>query len=82
LPARPEGKGNPAIGAADLTSVVLLHGADEPALIETIGKGRIDTMPAQKELPGEAKVHMLAAYVWSMSNAPGTAGAAGKTGAK
>ena len=78
----PEGKGNPAIGAADLTSVVLLHGADEPALIETIGKGRIDTMPAQKELLGEAKVHMLAAYVWSLSNAPGTAAPPAKTGAK
>ena len=78
----PEGKGNPAIGAEDLTSVVLLHGAGEPALIETIGKGRIDTMPAQKELLGEAKVHLLAAYVWSLSNSPGTAAPPAKTGAK
>lgn len=78
----PEGKGNPAIGAEDLTSVVLLHGADEPALIETISKGRIDTMPAQKELLGEAKVHILAAYVWSLSNSPGTAAPPAKTGAK
>jgi cytochrome c oxidase cbb3-type subunit III len=78
----PEGKGNPAIGAEDLTSVVLLHGADEPALIETIGKGRIDTMPAQKELLGEAKVHILAAYVWSLSNSPAAAAAPAKTGTK
>jgi len=77
-----EGKGNPAIGAEDLTSVVLLHGADEPALIETISKGRIDTMPAQKELLGEAKVHILAAYVWSLSNSPGSAAPPAKTGAK
>ena len=71
----PEGKGNPAIGAEDLTSVVLLHGADEPTLMETISKGRIDTMPAQKELLGEAKVHILTAYVWSLSNKPGAAAA-------
>jgi len=78
----PEAKGNPAIGAENLNLVVLLHGADEPALIETIGKGRIDTMPAQKELLGEAKVHILAAYVWSLSNKPGAAGPPAKTGAK
>ena len=78
----PEAKGNPAIGAENLTSVVLLHGADEPALIETISKGRIDTMPAQKELLGEAKLHILAAYVWSLSNKPGAAAPAAKPGAK
>lgn len=77
-----EGKGNPAIGAEDLTSVVLLHGADEPALIETIGKGRIDSMPGQKELLGEAKVHILAAYVWSLSNTPAAPVSATKPGAK
>ncbi len=78
----PDGKGNPAIGAEDLTNKLLLHGADEPALIETIGKGRIDTMPAQKELLGEAKVHILAAYVWSLSNSPGAAAPPAKSGAK
>lgn len=78
----PEGKGNPAIGAENLTTLSLLHGADEPALIETISKGRIDTMPAQKELLGEAKVHILAAYVWSLSNAAGAAAPPAKTGAK
>ena len=77
-----DGKGNLAIGAENLTIKGLLHGADEPALIETIGKGRIDIMPAQKELLGEAKVHILAAYVWSLSNAPGAAVPPGKTGAK
>ena len=78
----PEGKGNPAIGAENLTVKVLLHGADEPALIETIGKGRIDTMPAHKELLGEAKVHILAAYVWSLSNSPAAAPPPAKAGAK
>jgi cytochrome c oxidase cbb3-type subunit 3 len=77
-----EGKGNPAIGAENLTSVVLLHGADEPALIETIGKGRTDTMPAQKELLGAARVHILAGYVWSLSNAPRGTAPPAKSGAK
>lgn len=72
----PEAKGNPAIGAENLTVLVLLHGANEPALIETISKGHIDVMPAQKELLGEAKVHILTAYVWGLSNKPGAAAAA------
>ena len=69
----PEGKGNPALGAEDLTKVTLLYGADEPALIESIGKGRMSTMPAQKELLGDAKVHILTAYVWGISNSTGAA---------
>jgi len=78
----PEAKGNPAIGAEDLTKYTLLYGADEPSLIETIGKGRMSTMPAQKELLGDAKVHILAAYVWSVSNPAVTGAAPAKTGAK
>ncbi len=74
----PEGKGNPAIGAENLTKPDVLHGADEPSLIETISKGRTSVMPAQKEALGEAKVHILAAYVWSLSNSP--AAPPGKTG--
>lgn len=78
----PEGKGNPAIGSANLTKVNLLWGADEPALMETISKGRIDVMPAQKELLGEARVHILAAYVWSLSNSPSAGAPAVKAGDK
>lgn len=70
-----DAKGNPAIGAENLNTTVLLHGSDEPTLIETISKGRIDVMPAHKELLGEAKVHILAAYVWSLSNKPAAAAA-------
>jgi cytochrome c oxidase cbb3-type subunit 3 len=78
----PEAKGNPAIGSENLTIKTLLHGSDEPALIETISKGRIDVMPAQKELLGEAKVHILTAYVWSLSNKPGVAAAPAANPAK
>ncbi len=78
----PEAKGNPAIGAENLTKVALLYGADEPSLIETISKGRMSTMPAQKELLGEAKVHILAAYVWGLSNSAGTAAPPAKPSAQ
>ena len=36
--------------------------------METIRKGRTNTMPAFGEFLGEEKVHVLAAYVWSLSN--------------
>ena len=78
----PEGKGNPAIGAENLTKLSLLYGADEPSLIETISKGRMSIMPAQKELLGEAKVHILAAYVWGLSNSADAATAPAKTSAQ
>jgi len=73
----PEGKGNPAIGAENLTKYTLLYGADEPALIETISKGRMSTMPAQEKLLGPAKVRILAAYVWGISKPVGGAPAKG-----
>ena len=40
--------------------------------METIRKGRTNTMPAFGEFLGEEKVHVLAAYVWSLSNEPGS----------
>jgi cytochrome c oxidase cbb3-type subunit 3 len=74
----PEGKGNPQLGAPNLTDKVWLYGAGEPTIIETITKGRNNQMPAHKELLGEAKVHLLAAYVWSLSSPSGGAAPPGK----
>ena len=70
----PDGKGNQQIGAPNLTDQIWLHGSSEASIIETIGKGRNRVMPAHKEFLGEAKVHILAAYVYSLSN-PQPAGA-------
>jgi cytochrome c oxidase cbb3-type subunit 3 len=66
-----DGKGNPALGAPNLTDKVWLHGSGEAAIIDTIAKGRNSQMPAWKEFLGEQKAHVLAAYVWSLSNKPG-----------
>lgn len=72
----PDGKGNPALGAPNLTDAVWLYGGGESAIVETITKGRNGRMPAHKEFLGDAKVHLLAAYVWGMSNSGKPAGAA------
>ena len=66
-----EGKGNIAMGAPNLTDKVWLHGSGEENIIATIGKGRTDRMPAHKDLLSPAKIHLLTAYVYSLSHAPG-----------
>jgi len=63
----PEGKGNPAMGAPNLTDKTWLHGAGEPVIVETILKGRMNQMPAHKEILTPAKIHLLTAYVLSLS---------------
>jgi cytochrome c oxidase cbb3-type subunit 3 len=60
--------GNPALGAPNLTDKVWLYGGSADTVMETIRKGRDNTMPAFGEFLGEAKVHVLAAYVWGLSN--------------
>lgn len=63
----PAGTGMQALGAPDLTDKVWLYGGSEAAITETISKGRNGVMPAWKDFLGEAKVHLLAAYVYGLS---------------
>jgi len=63
----PEGKGNPALGAPDLTDQTWLYGAGEPVIIETIVKGRNNQMPAHKNILTAEKIHLLTGYVYSLS---------------
>jgi cytochrome c oxidase cbb3-type subunit 3 len=60
--------GNPALGAPNLTDKVWLYGGSAETVMETIRKGRNNTMPAWGEFLGEGKSHVLAAYVWGLSN--------------
>ena len=62
-----DGKGNPALGAPNLTDRIWLHGSGEAAISETIAKGRTNQMPAHKGVLSEAKIRLLAAYVLSLS---------------
>lgn len=63
----PEGKGMEALGAPNLTDRVWLYGSSEATIVETVTKGRQNKMPAWKEFLGDGKVHVLAAYVYSLS---------------
>lgn len=63
-----DAKGNQQLGAPNLTDGVWLYGSSEAAITETILKGRNNQMPAHKDLLTEAKIHILTAYVYSLSN--------------
>jgi len=61
-----DGKGNQALGAPNPTDRIWLHGSGD-AILETITKGRASRMPAHKDLLSPAKIHLLTAYVYSLS---------------
>lgn len=67
----PEGKGNPAMGAPNLTDNIWLYGGGETTLVETISNGRNGVMPAWGEFLGAEKVHLVAGYVYSLSHPDG-----------
>ncbi|MGB3429473.1 MAG: cytochrome-c oxidase, cbb3-type subunit III, partial [Burkholderiaceae bacterium] len=80
----PEAKGNQALGSPNLTDKTWLYGGTVDAIVQTITNGRGSStlapgqsaMPAWKDVLGDAQVHLLAAYVWSLSNKPGATPAA------
>lgn len=63
-----DGKGNPAVGAPDLTDQDWLFGGTRADVTETVTHGRSGVMPAWKNILGEDKVQLVASYVWSLSN--------------
>ncbi|HZY20241.1 MAG TPA: cytochrome-c oxidase, cbb3-type subunit III [Ramlibacter sp.] len=65
-----DGKGNQAIGAPNLTDDVWLHGWGEQAIINIVNNGRTNVMPAQDGKLTDAQIHVLASYVWGLSNKP------------
>jgi cytochrome c oxidase cbb3-type subunit 3 len=62
-----DGKGNPALGAPNLTDAIWLHGSGEASILEQITKGRQNQMPAHKDILSPEKIHLLTAYVYSLS---------------
>ena len=64
----PDGTGNQALGAPDLTNNIWLYGGSPRSIKESIAKGRAGNMPAHSEFLGKAKSHILAAYVYSLSH--------------
>jgi cytochrome c oxidase cbb3-type subunit III len=64
----PDGKGNQALGAPNLTDDVWLFGNDAATISEGLNKGRNSKMPAWADILGEQKAHVVAAYVYSLSH--------------
>jgi cytochrome c oxidase cbb3-type subunit 3 len=67
----PDGTGNQALGAPNLTNDVWLYRQPGQSLADsvrqTLRNGRNGHMPAQAAYIGEDKVHLVAAYVYSLS---------------
>ncbi|AIR91432.1 cytochrome-c oxidase, cbb3-type subunit III [Pseudomonas cremoricolorata] len=64
-----QGKGTPMMGAPDLTRPeAFIYGSSFAQLQQTIRYGRKGEMPAQAQLQGDDRVHLLAAYVYSLSH--------------
>ena len=63
-----DGKGMQALGAPNLTDKTWLYGSSEARIAETVVGGRQNQMPAWKEFLGDAKIHLLSAYVLNLSS--------------
>jgi cytochrome c oxidase cbb3-type subunit 3 len=61
-----DGHGNQALGAPNLADNIWLHGGTQKRIQETVANGRTSVMPAHAEFLGEAKVHLLATYVFGL----------------
>ncbi|MDJ0906493.1 MAG: cytochrome-c oxidase, cbb3-type subunit III [Woeseiaceae bacterium] len=63
----PDGTGNQAVGAPNLTDDIWLYGSDADTIRTAIEQGRNGQMPAHGEFLGENRTRILAAYVKSLS---------------
>lgn len=62
-----DGKGNQLLGAPNLTDKIWLYGGSHAAIADTINHGRNGQMPSFESALGEERVHILAAYIYSLS---------------
>ena len=63
-----DAKGTQAMGAPNLTDGTWLYGSTYDQIKETVMYGRQNQMPAQAGRLSEDQIHILAAYVYSLSN--------------
>ena len=70
----PEGKGNMALGAPNLTDKIWLYGWGEKNIIEMVTNGKTNVMPAQGRLLTQEQIHVLGGYVLNLSKATRVAG--------
>lgn len=62
------GKGNPALGAPDLTNNVWLYGGSAEEIAYTVRNGRNGRMPSFEGVLSSDKIHVLSGYVTSLGN--------------
>jgi cytochrome c oxidase cbb3-type subunit 3 len=62
-----DGTGNQLLGAPNLIDNVWLYGGSPVRVMESIAIGRNGIMPPHGDFLGKDKVHLLAAYVYSLS---------------
>ena len=62
-----DGKGNKALAAPNLTDNYWLHGWGEAAIVSAIKNGKNNVMPAQSPKLSAEQIHVVAAYVLSLS---------------
>jgi cytochrome c oxidase cbb3-type subunit 3 len=62
-----DGKGNPLLGAPNLTDDIWLYGGDATTLKQTVMNGRNGQMPAWGDKLGEQRIKLLAAYVTKLA---------------
>ena len=72
-----DGKGNKALGAPNLTDEYWLHGWGEAAIANIVKNGRNNVMPAQAPKLSAEQIHVVAAYVLSLSGSGATATSSG-----
>lgn len=62
-----EGTGMQLLGAPNLTDDIWLYGSTAEMIAEAVESGRNGQMPAHNELLSESRIHLLGAYVYSLS---------------
>lgn len=63
-----EGKGNKLLGAPNLTDHIWLYGSSQSQVMYTVRNGRNGIMPPWKNILGAEKVHLVTAYIYSLSH--------------
>jgi cytochrome c oxidase cbb3-type subunit 3 len=63
-----DGKGNPAVGAPNLTDNIWLHGFGADFIVKMINEGKTNIMPSQKSKLTDDQLHVLTGYVWGLSH--------------
>jgi cytochrome c oxidase cbb3-type subunit 3 len=77
----PDGKGDAAIGAPDLTDNYWQYGGDYQSIRTSVAHGRQGMMPAHEPLIGRTRARLVAAFVYAQAN-PQDATQAASTGSQ